>query len=166
MKCEKKFVLLSTKFVLKIAAHFHQPHRWLLFFWLLCKFVNWNPQERLYFAYGFFNRLSFILIIASRYWLLLHRKSCLQKISKERHQTAFESISFLLGGLNRRYTKESTEGGPYRSEFWVQISITKPYWLGGLRSQIFLKSVQPFRRYGHFWILALKWGQNWAKLKV
>ena len=60
--------------------------------------------------------------------------------------------------INRRYTKESPEGGPYRSEFWVQISITELHWLGGLRSQIFLKSVMPFRRYGHFWILALKWG--------
>ena len=67
--------------------------------------------------------------------------------------------------LNRRYLKDSTEGGPCRSEFWVQIFFTELHWLEGLRSQKFLKSVQPFRRYGHFWILALKWGQNWCDWK-
>ena len=58
--------------------------------------------------------------------------------------------------FNRSYPIKSTGGGPGRSEFSTQIFVTGPHWLEGLRSQKFLKSVQPFRRYGHFWILALK----------
>ena len=56
--------------------------------------------------------------------------------------------------LNRRYMKDSTEGGPCRSEFWDQFFFIGPHWVEGLKSQIFLKSVQPFLRYGQFWILA------------
>ena len=67
--------------------------------------------------------------------------------------------------LNRRYLIKSTGGGPGRSEFSTHIFVTGLHWLEGLRSQKFLKSVQPFRRYGHFWILALKWGQNWCDWK-
>ena len=46
---------------------------------------------------------------------------------------------------------------------WVKFK--KWHLVEGLWSQVFLKSAQPFLRYGHFWILALKWGQNWGDEK-
>ena len=67
--------------------------------------------------------------------------------------------------FNRRYFKDTPEGGPYRSDFWVQIFVLQLHWAESLKSQIFLKSVQSFLRYGHFLILALKWGQIWGNRK-
>ena len=38
---------------------------------------------------------------------------------------------------NIRYTRDSTEGGPYRSEFWVIFFVIELHWVGGLRSEMF-----------------------------
>ena len=46
---------------------------------------------------------------------------------------------------------------------WVKFK--KWHLVEGLWSQVFLKSAQQFLRYGHFKILALKWGQNWGDEK-
>ena len=67
--------------------------------------------------------------------------------------------------LNRSYTRDSTEGGACRSEFCANFMVIGPHWVEGLTYKKILNSVQPFSRYGHFWILALKWGQNWCERK-
>ena len=66
-----------------------------------------------------------------------------------------------LRQFNRRYPKDSPGDGPCSSEFSAQIFVNKLHQVQDLRPEIFLKSVQPFRRYGYFWFFAIKWGQNW-----